>query len=31
LDYQNNYLERLSIDDNTAKNFDISASLNILI
>jgi len=31
LDHQNNYAERLNVDDKAAKNFDILAtSLNIL-
>jgi len=31
LDHQNNYVKRLNIDDNAAKNFNILAtSLNVL-
>jgi len=30
LDHQNNYIERLSVDDNAAKSFNILTSLNVL-
>jgi len=30
LDYQNNYVERLNVDDKAAKSFNILASLRIL-